>query len=72
MKLTIIGEIYPWLKLTMVNTFVPNTTIPMQFVPTLTVFRCFQGGVEKGCIENEWVNIYGIFTKFTGERNCPF
>ena len=32
--------------------FVPNATFLYQF----TVFSCFQG-VEKGCIENKWVNI---------------
>ena len=39
-----------------INPFVPNAPFlyPLKTSENLTVFLCFQG-VEKGCIENEWV-----------------
>ena len=44
-------------EINVINPFVPNVSFlySLKTSENLTVFWCFQG-VEKGCIENEWVN----------------
>ena len=45
--------------ITIINPFIPKTPFlyHLKTSDNLTIFWCFQG-VEKGCIGNEWVNIF--------------
>ena len=68
--ITLVSEIYPWLKFTIVNSFVSNAPFLDSSENKQQVFSFLQG-VEKVCIGNKWVNIYSIFKEST-DRICQF
>ena len=56
-KLNLLVKVTNYFSNVFINSFVPNAPFlnPLK-TENRKFFRCFQG-VEKGCIENEWVNI---------------